>query len=163
MDKDIEATVKNCTPCQATQKLPPAATIQPWEWPKRPWARLHIDYAGPLNGQMFLVVVDAYSKWMEVKMVKQANSRNTISILQSLFATHGLPELVVSDNGTVFTSTEFKQYMQLNGIRHSTAAPYHPATNGLAERAVQTFNHSSRKRRNSQLKTASLNSCSATG
>ena len=139
LDADIESTVKHCTPCQTSRKLPPAVTIQPWEWPKRPWSRLHIDYAGPLHGHMFLVVVDAYSKWMEVKMVKQANSKTTISVLRSLFATHGIPELLVSDKGSTFTSQEFQDFVQQNGIRHNTSAPYHPATNGLAERAVQTF------------------------
>ena len=117
----------DCTPCQTSRKLPPAVTIQPWEWPKQPWSRLHIDYAGPLHGHMFLVVVDAYSKWMEVKMVKQANSKTTISVLRSLFTTHGIPELLVSDNGSTFTSQEFQDFMQQNRIRHNTSAPYHPA------------------------------------
>jgi len=90
-------------------------------------------------GHMFLVLVDAHSKWMEVKAVKAATSASTISQLRSIFATHGIPELLVSDNGSVFTSSEFEEFMRLNGIRHTTSAPYHPATNGLAERAVQTF------------------------
>ena len=88
---------------------------------------------------MFLVIVDAHSKWMDVVAMKSATSNATIDSLRSLFATHGLPELLVSDNGAVFTSNEFKNFVQQNGIRHSTCAPYHPATNGLAERAVQTF------------------------
>ena len=115
------------------------APIQPWEWPERPWSHLHIDYAGPLRGHMFLVVVDAYSKWMEVCPVKSATSAATISQLRAIFATHGIPELLVSDNGPAFTSSEFKEFMHLNGIRHTTSARYHPATHGLAERAVQTF------------------------
>ena len=55
-----------------------------------------------------------------------------------MFATHGLPETVVSDNGTAFTSAEFRTFLKKNGIKQITFAPYHPATNGLAERAVQT-------------------------
>ena len=88
---------------------------------------------------MFLVVVDAYSKWLDVKLVKNATSTATISVLRSLFAIHGIPELIISDNGSVFTSAEFRDFTKQNGIRHNTSAPYHPATNGLAERAVQTF------------------------
>ena len=57
----------------------------------------------------------------------------TISQLRAIFATHGIPELLVSDNESAFTSSEFEELMCLNGIRHSTSAPYHPATNGLAE------------------------------
>ena len=100
IDKDLEAKVKHCDPCQKSHKLPASAPIQPWEFPKRPWSRLHVDYAGPFQGHMFLVVVDAHSKWLDVKVVKQATSTTTISALRSIFATHGIPELLVSDNGT---------------------------------------------------------------
>ena len=139
MDKSLEQKVQTCDACQRSRNLPAVAPIQPWEWPERPWSRLHVDYAGPLLGHMFLVVVDAHSKWMEVKMSKNATSSSTITALRSIFATHGIPELLVSDNGSVFTSVEFKIFTKNNGIRHTTSAPYHPATNGLAERAVQTF------------------------
>ena len=64
-------------------------------------------------------------------------SQATIEKLQQLFATHGLPETIVTDNESAFTSTEFKQYMEANGIAHLCTAPYHPASNGLAERAAQ--------------------------
>ena len=56
-----------------------------------------------------------------------------------MFATHGIPEIIVSDNGSVFTSKEFQQFAQMNGFKHVTTAPYHPASNGLAERAVKTL------------------------
>ncbi len=142
IDKQLEDTVRQCGQCKTNQKLPPIAPIQPWEFPKRPLSRLYldyIDYAGPFDGHMFLVIVDAYSKWIDVKATKHATSMSTVAILRSIFATHGIPELIVSDNGTPFTSHEFQTFIQCNGIRHNTSAPYHPATNGLAERAVQTF------------------------
>ena len=65
----------------------------------------------------------------------------TIEHLRSIFATHGLPEMLVSDNGSVFTSVEFDNFTKQNGILHLKSTPYHPAaaSNGLAERAVQTF------------------------
>ena len=59
-------------------------------------------------------------------------------MIRATFANHRLPELLVTDNGFVFTSNEFK-HLQRDGIRHVTGAPYHPVTNGLVERAVQTF------------------------
>ena len=69
---------------------------------------------------------------MEVQPVCSATSSNTISALQTIFATFGLPEILVSDKGSVFTSEEFRVFIKCNGIRHQTSAPYHPATNGLA-------------------------------
>ena len=87
---------------------------------------------------MFLIVVDAHSKWMGVKPVSSATSTATVEHLRSMFSIHGLPEMLITDNGSVFTSAEFKEFLNRNGIQHITSAPYHPASNGLAERAVQT-------------------------
>ena len=145
IDHEIEAHVKACPECQQNQKGLASASLHPWEWPSRPWSRLHIDYAGPFLGNMFLVVVDAHSKWMEIEMVPTATSRYTITKLGAMFATHGLPQLIVSDNGTAFTSQEFRDFLRQNGIRHTTTAPYHPASNGLAERCVQTFKRAMKK------------------
>ena len=66
-------------------------------------------------------------------------SQQAIKILRNLFATHGLPEMVVSDNGSAFTSAEYQTFVKRNGIRHVRSAPYHPSSNGQAERVVQTF------------------------
>ncbi|ETW98407.1 MAG: hypothetical protein ETSY2_42860, partial [Candidatus Entotheonella gemina] len=77
--------------------------------------------------------------WIEVHTVTSATSKVTTDKMRETFSTHGLPEILVTDNGTVFTSVEFETFLSRNGIRHITSAPYHPATNGLAERAVQTF------------------------
>lgn len=91
---------------------------------------------------MFFVVVDAHSKWPEVEIMKTTTAEKTIKVLRNLFARHGLPEQLVSDNGPQFTSSEFKQFMHKNRVKHILSAPYHPASNGLAERFVQTLKHS---------------------
>ena len=88
---------------------------------------------------MFLIVVDTYSKWLEVVPMSTATSHFTIEKLRSIFATHGLPRVFVTDNGSQFTSAEFQALMKGNGIKHICSLPYHPSTNGLAERAVQSF------------------------
>ncbi len=104
--------------------------------PDAPWKRIHVDFFGPF---WLLVVVDAHSKWTEAVPTNQScTSATTITKLRSIFATFGIPEMLVSDNGAAFTSTEFENFMTKNGIRHLTTAPYHAASNGLAERAVQT-------------------------
>ena len=93
-------------------------------------------------------MVDAHSKWLIVEPVPSTTSQCTIQKLRSIFAIYGLPEVIVSDNGTSFTSSEFQ-----NGIRHSTTAPYHPSSNGLAERAVRIFKEAMRKATNNDKET----------
>ena len=66
MDLEIEEGVKHCDACQTHSKMPSSAPLHPWEWPNRPWSQLHLDYAGPFMGKMFLVVVDAHSMWLDV-------------------------------------------------------------------------------------------------
>ena len=57
--------------------------------------------------------------------------------MRTLFAQFGVPEMIVTDNGTGFVSSKFEQFLKSNGVKHTTSAPYNPASNGLAERAVQ--------------------------
>lgn len=110
-----------------------------------PWPRIHIDYAEPYKGEMFLAVMDTYSRWLEVHIMKSIKSAATIEKLREMFATHGLPATLVSDNGSNFTSSEFQEFMKRNGIKHIKLAPYHPASNALAERAMQIFKEAMRK------------------
>ena len=63
--------------------------------PKRPWSWLHLDYAGPISGKVFLVLINAYSKWLDVKVVNSATSSATIEHLRSIFSVHGLPETIL--------------------------------------------------------------------
>ena len=123
------------------QSSPPLAPLHPWKWPTRPWARLHLDFAGPFQGKNILIAIDAHSKWIEAVCTSSTASSCVIEELRTLFAKLGLPEMVVTDNGTCFVSQEFEQFLQKNGIKHTTSAPYHPASNGLAERAVQVRAH----------------------
>lgn len=139
IDADLEAQVKQCNQCQINQPSPPAVPMHPWEWPEHPWERIHLDYAGPFLGKMFLVVIDAHSKWMEIEVVSSATTQTTVEHLRTMFARFGLPKVIVTDNGTCFTSSEFAEFLRRNHIRHFKTAPYHPSSNGLAERAVQTF------------------------
>ena len=114
----------------------------PWKWPNRPWTRVHIYFAGPFLNHMFFILIDSHSKWIEVHPLSSITASATIQCLCNIFAQFGIPENVVFDNGPTFTSMEFKQFLQRNGVRHTTSPPYHPASNGLVERAVQIFKHS---------------------
>ncbi|XP_056136247.1 uncharacterized protein K02A2.6-like [Lampris incognitus] len=66
MDQDVEKEVQSCEECQTHQKAPPATPLHPWEWPEEPWSRIHVDYTGHFMGEMFLLIVDAHSKWMDI-------------------------------------------------------------------------------------------------
>ena len=114
-------------------------SLQQWLWPDKPWSRIHIDYAGPMRNKMYLVIIDTCSKRIDVFPVLSANSETNIDKLRTLFATHGIPNSIVTDNATVFVSEEMRKIWKNNGIQHITSSPYHPATNDLAEQVVQTF------------------------
>ena len=88
---------------------------------------------------MFLLIVDAHSKWLDIHTTTASTAAVTIQKLQQSFATLGLPETLVSDNGAAFTRLEFQEFVKQNGITHLKTAQYHPASNSLAERALQTF------------------------
>eukprot|EP00118_Oscarella_pearsei_P024180 m.300985 g.300985 ORF g.300985 m.300985 type:complete len:663 (+) comp40804_c0_seq14:1019-3007(+) len=139
IDRQIERVVRNCSGCQHSRHAPRAAPLHPWVWPTRPWERVHVDFAGPFLGSMFFIAVDSHSKWPEVIQMRSTTSEKTIAVLRSLFSCYGIPEQLVSDNGPQLTSEEFADFLKMNGVKHIRSAPHHPATNGEAERFVQTF------------------------
>jgi transposase InsO family protein len=84
-----------------------------------------------------LIVVDAKSRWTEIKIYfNLPTSTTTIEMLSDIFAMHGYPYVMVSDNATIFVSDQFKPYCGQNGIFQKFITPGHPATNGLAECSV---------------------------
>ena len=85
------------------------------------------------------MAVDAHSKWPEIFATTKTTTEKTISILRHLFSSYGFPEEIMSDNGPQFTSDQFADFLRQNGVRHTRSAPYHPATNGAAERMVQVL------------------------
>ncbi|CAI2344425.1 unnamed protein product [Caenorhabditis sp. 36 PRJEB53466] len=139
LDKDIESLVRNCSNCQAAAKNPTKAHLESWPIATAPWTRVHIDYAGPIDGIYFLVVVDAYSKWSEIVATSSITSTATINLLMKIFAQFGNPETLVSDNGTQFSSSSFDNFCKSRGITHLHSPPFHPQSNGQAERFVDTF------------------------
>ncbi|GFU23753.1 uncharacterized protein K02A2.6 [Trichonephila clavipes] len=115
IDNDIEEAAKNCVDCARYKADPPKSKVHYWEYPSTPWERIHVDFAGPIFEHTFFLIVDAHSKWV-----------------------------LVSDNGSQFTSYEFQRFMHKNGVRHKTSAPFKPSSNGQAERYVATLKQSLR-------------------
>ncbi|XP_018375238.1 PREDICTED: uncharacterized protein K02A2.6-like [Trachymyrmex cornetzi] len=128
IDAAIEQVAKSCAECARHAHLPPKSKGHHWEYPKGPWERIHVGYAGPVAGTMLLIVVDAYSKWLEVRATHLTTATATIAILDNIFASYGVPITIVSDNGTQFKSVEFESFLQSSGVKyHKCTAPYHPA------------------------------------
>lgn len=139
IDGNIEKIVRNCVPCQELQVSPEKSKLIPWKPCASIWSRIHIDFAGPINGQYLFIVIDSLSKWAEVFKTKDITSTFTIGKIRELISRYGLPDTIVSDNGRQFTSDEFKSFLKLNNIRHILTAPGRPATNGQAENFVKTL------------------------
>lgn len=136
IDSTIETIAKECRECQMVGKSPPK-TWYPFQFENKPWFRLHADFA-EYEGQNYLIVVDSYSKWLHVESMSSITSSKAILSLRQLFSTHGLCAILYTDNATSFTSAEFEGFLKSNGIVHKYSPPYHAASNGQAERCVQT-------------------------
>ncbi|KER18839.1 hypothetical protein T265_12134 [Opisthorchis viverrini] len=139
MDAEIEQFCQKCELFQMAAKAPPECPEQPWPKSKKPWERIHLDYADPVNGQTYLILVDSFTKWPDVFLLCNTTAQSMVDEVVKVFQNFGNPELIVTDNGTQFISTHFRQFCKENGIEQKFSPPYHPQSNGQAERVVNTF------------------------
>ncbi|KAL0821769.1 hypothetical protein ABMA28_005190 [Loxostege sticticalis] len=139
IDQAIETIIKKCTLCSSDlRSSPPRSKVFTWPYPNEPFQRVHMDFLGPIQNQMYLVVIDAHSKWVECfNMKNNITSSALINKLYEYMSRFGIPHTIVTDNGSSFTSEEFKQFCAINGISHLTTPIYHPASNGQAETYVR--------------------------
>ena len=136
ISSQIEDMVRKCSVCA---KLRPT-TKEPLlhsSFPEHPWSRVAMDLFD-LHGKSYLLLVDYHSRWPEIRLLDRLTSTAIIVRLKSIFATHGIPDVVVSDNGPQFASVEFKKFTEEFCFTHTTSSPRYPQANGEAERAVQT-------------------------
>ena len=127
---DIEKLVRSCRICQQASKNPPKQEPVPWPQTNSPWTRMHLDIAGPINGVTCLMFIDSYFKWAEVLSSRSVTTMATIAALFRILTQHGLPEFVVSDNGTQFSFAQFNNLCRQHFIKHIFSPPYHPQSNG---------------------------------
>ena len=109
----------------------------PHSVPDRPWSKLGADLF-ELQGKQYLVIVDYYSGFVEIDLLTHPTTKQVINHCKSQFSRHGIPDVLISDNGPQFSSHEFQQFVKCYQIDHRTSSPYHPQSNGMAEKAVQT-------------------------
>ena len=102
--------------------------------PERPWQELKVDFYGPLpTGQYLFVVIDTYSRFPEVDIFPSTSASAIIRKLDAIFARHGMPDKLKSDNGPPFFGNEFHRYIKALGIRHTTSTPLWPQGNSEVE------------------------------
>ena len=133
---DMEKFIHSCLACQKTTP-PSKEPLLPTKLPDHPWERVASDLF-EFKQSMYLLVVDYFSRFIEVKKLKSTVASSIITSLKEIFATHGIPSVLVSDNGPQYDCTEMKQFAEQYGFHHTTTSPYYPKANGLAERAVRT-------------------------
>ena len=144
MDNDIRDVIEKCKCCALAAKAS-HTTFKPWPKTEQPWSRIHVNFAGPLEDFYYLIVLDSYSKWPEVLRCRRPITGTTIGFLYELFAWFGVVDCVVSDNGSQFTSVEFKEFCEIFQIKHITTPHYHPRSNGQVERFVDTLKRALKK------------------
>ena len=135
MDKDVERFCKVCHGCQVTSGFDPPEPMSRVLPPSGPWQDCGADLLGPLpTGESILVVVDYYSRFLEVAILKSTTSAKVIEALAPMFARFGLPFSLRTDNGPQFVSEEFEGFLRMNGIEHRRTTPLWPQANGEVER-----------------------------
>ncbi len=134
IDSFAKRLIDTCIACQANGPENRPDPLQMSSLPPTPWHTTHMDFCGPFpSGEYLFVVMDAYSRFPEVDIVSSTSAASIIPKLDRMFAVHGIPAIICSDNGPPFTSHEIQQYMQENGIQHRRVTPLWPQANSEAE------------------------------
>lgn len=135
MDAFVEEHINKCHACQVTGNPSRPEPVQPTELPNERWSSLAIDVCGPFpTGEYVVTLIDYYSRWPEAKIMKSITSSNILAWLDEVFATHGYPKQIKSDNASYFKSNEFYTTLKSWGVTVKYVTEYWPQANGLVER-----------------------------
>ena len=137
MASQIENIVSSCATCSIYQRRNQKEPLLPHDVPDRPWAKVGADLF-EIQKKQFLVLVDYYSGYIEVDQLTSTTASQVIMKCKSQFSRHGIPDVLITDNGPQFSSYQFRGFTQEYQFNHRTSSPYHPQSNGMAEKAVQT-------------------------
>lgn len=140
MEKEAEKFCKSCYGCQLVSRPNPPEPVRSTKLPSGPWEDIALDFLGPLpSGHSVLVIIDYYSRYYEIAILKSTTAEKTVETLKVIFARHGLPLTVHSDNGPQFISQVFADYMKAIGAKHLKVTPRWPQANGEVERQNQSL------------------------
>ena len=129
--------VKNCRECCKVQ-LQRAEPLRPTALPSLPFQQVGTDLF-EWEKKTYLLVVDYYSRFIEIALLNRTSAADVISHTKSIFARHGIPEVVISDNGPQYSSEAYSDFAKEYQFHHVTSSPLYPQGNGEAERAVRTI------------------------
>ena len=139
MNKDIKIFIKCCKKCQMYKPQPqnkyPEDIPTP---PGLPFTRVGLDLVGPLyttarGNRYIIVLVDYLTKWVEAEPLEKTESEDVIRFLINVFSRHGIPELLITDNGPQLISDKTKAFLDLHDVYVHNVATYHPPSNGEVE------------------------------
>ena len=134
--RDIENKVSKCLVC-CKFRVQNSEPLIPSEMPERPWQKVGSDLFELKDGK-YLLVVAYYFRFVEIAKLTSTTSTNVITHLKSVFACHGIPQVLMSDNGPQYSAEAFEKFAKRYGFQHQTSSPKYPQANGAAERAVKT-------------------------
>ena len=137
LNRQLEELVRNCPKC-CRERYQHAEPLMNTELPNLPWKKVATDLFH-WKTSTYLLIVDYYSRYIEISKLNGQSSSQVITHTKSIFARHGVPQEVVSDNGPPYSSLDFKQFAAKYGFTHTTSSPRYPQSNGVAERAVKTI------------------------
>ena len=135
LNKNIETFVSKCETCQKHQSKQCKEPMVIPEMPASPWYKVGMDLFH-LKGKDYLVVIDYFSNYPEMALLPNITSGSVIIHTKSIFARHGIPHIVVSDNGPCFSSREWKKFAEQYEFHHVTSSPLYAQSNGQAEKGV---------------------------
>ena len=121
---------------QAVGEDPPAP-LAPRSMPGKPWQEVAVDFKGPIGGSKgyyFHMVIDTYSRYPEVQIMKSTRFSELVKALAPVWSTHGYPEVVRHDGGPPYNGREWRRYAKQVGFIRKPCSPEHPEGNGIAER-----------------------------
>ncbi len=148
MFKAICNFVRCCKVCQLYNRRVGRShgPLQPVPPPKIPFVRVGIDFVGPYplthpgKNTSVLTVIDHLSRYLEAYPCKGETTQSAIDILKNkIFLRHSVPKVIVADQGSAFTSNEFRQFCKDNGIHLKFCSTAHPETNAICERSHDVF------------------------
>jgi len=136
INKDIKNMIAKCDKCQVRQASQVHEPLIASGVPPGPWIRIGADLCQDGRNH-YLVMVDYYSKYIEIFRISTQKSKEIVLKMKSAFARFGIPFEVITDNGPCFASAEFQSFAQDCGFKHTTTSPHFPQANGQVESAVK--------------------------